>query len=208
MKTVKTPVISARKRPSQARSTRLVDDILKAAVRVLAAEGAHRFTTARVAEEAGVSVGSLYQYFPNKEAILFRLQADEWQDTRGLLERILADATQPPLGRLRQAVHAFFQTEWLEAELRTALDNAAPLYREAPEADEIWQACTRCVTALMKEICPQASLSDRAFASDMVVTVMSAVGEKVSERARSEAEVNAMATATGAMLCAYVKGMK
>ena len=65
--------ISSRKRPKQARSTELVAAILEAAAQVLAKEGAPRFTTARVAERAGVSVGSLYQYFPNKAAILFRL---------------------------------------------------------------------------------------------------------------------------------------
>src|ERR1041384_3839555 len=66
--------ISSRNLPKQARSTDLVAAVLEAAVQVLAKEGAQRFTTARVAEKAGVSVGSLYQYFPNKPAILFRLQ--------------------------------------------------------------------------------------------------------------------------------------
>ena len=68
------PSISTRKQPKQARATDLVAAILEAAVQVLASEGAQRFTTTRVAEKAGVSVGSLYQYFPNKAAILFRLQ--------------------------------------------------------------------------------------------------------------------------------------
>ncbi|MBV9750052.1 MAG: helix-turn-helix transcriptional regulator, partial [Acetobacteraceae bacterium] len=58
--------ISSRKQPQQARSAELVASVLEAAAHVLAKEGAHRFTTARVAERAGVSIGSLYQYFPNK----------------------------------------------------------------------------------------------------------------------------------------------
>ena len=49
------------------------EDILKGSIRVLEKYGAHRFTTIRVAEETGVSVGSLYQYFPNKESLLFAL---------------------------------------------------------------------------------------------------------------------------------------
>ncbi|WAS99597.1 helix-turn-helix domain containing protein [Nannocystis poenicansa] len=60
------PVLSPRKTPQQARSSRLVEAILQAAVRVLERDGAAAFTTVRVAERAGVSVGSLYQYFPNK----------------------------------------------------------------------------------------------------------------------------------------------
>ncbi len=126
------PVVSARKDPRQSRSTRLVADILEAATRVLVREGAHRFTTARVAEAAGVSVGSLYQYFPNKEAILFGLQTNEWQLTMGQLRRILSDQSKPPLDRLRIAVRAFFRSEYDEAEFRSALEEAAPLYREAP----------------------------------------------------------------------------
>src|SRR6201999_3654795 len=96
------PRISSRKQPKQARSAQLVSDILTAAAQVLARDGAHRFTTARVAEKAGVSVGSLYQYFPNKEVILFRLQFDEWQQTTGMIERILTDTSLPPFDRLRK----------------------------------------------------------------------------------------------------------
>src|ERR1700734_3248256 len=129
-----TPRISSRKHPKQARSRQLVADILTAAGRVLARDGARSFTAARVAEEAGVSVGSLYQYFPNKEAILFRLQADEWRQTMSQLERILIDPSPPALRPSRAAVRAFFRSECDEAAFRSAWEEAAPLYREAPEA--------------------------------------------------------------------------
>ena len=105
------PVIASRKLPQQARSTELVAAILEAATQVLAKEGATRFTTARVAEKAGVSVGSVYQYFPNKASILFQLQADEWKRTTGMLKRILEERRTPPLDRLRALVHAFIQSE-------------------------------------------------------------------------------------------------
>src|SRR4051794_37372346 len=103
--------ISARKQPQQARSSDLVAAILEAAVQVLTKQGAQRFTTARVAEKAGVSVGSLYQYFPNKAAILFRLQSDEWGQTTDFLRSFLEDGGRPPLVRLRALVHAFLQSE-------------------------------------------------------------------------------------------------
>src|ERR1700759_3129279 len=93
--------ISSRKQPKQARSTELVASILEAAIHVLAKEGAQRFTSARVAARAGVSVGSLYQYFPNKAAILFRLQSDEWRQTCELMSRILEKQRRAPLVRLR-----------------------------------------------------------------------------------------------------------
>lgn len=59
-----------RKLPSQARSRDLVDAMLTATARVLCEEGADALTTNRIAEVAGVSIGSLYQYFPGKEALL------------------------------------------------------------------------------------------------------------------------------------------
>ena len=71
MPTRRSAPLSSRRQPQQARSSDLVAAILEAALQVLAKEGVHRFTTTRVAERAGVSVGSVYQYFPNKASILF-----------------------------------------------------------------------------------------------------------------------------------------
>jgi len=89
------PEVSSRKQPKQTRSAKLVAAVLGAAAQVLATDGAQRFTTRRVAEKAGVSVGSLHQYFPNKAAILFSLQRT------ALLRSILKDVKRPPLERLR-----------------------------------------------------------------------------------------------------------
>ena len=69
-----------RKTPVQARSAASVDAILKATVQVLLRVGKEKLTTTRVAARAGVSVGTLYQYFPNKSALLraaLKLHAEE-----------------------------------------------------------------------------------------------------------------------------------
>ena len=129
------PNVSARKVPKQARANALIAAVLDAAVQVLRSEGAARFTTARVAERAGVSVGSLYQYFPNKASILFRLQADEWRRTTDLMRGILEDTAAPP-DRVRRLVQTFLRSECEEAQIRLALGDAAPLYRDALEAEE------------------------------------------------------------------------
>jgi AcrR family transcriptional regulator len=162
MQTAKKLLISARKRPLHRRSAQLVEDILEAAIRVLSRGGAQRFTTARVAEAAGVSVGSLYQYFPNKESILFRLQTDEWQRTGELMRAILADLSQAPLDRLRATVQAFFLSEWDEASLRIALGDAAPSYREAPEVRDHRKADLHRWLRFLGEVLPNASLKSVA----------------------------------------------
>jgi AcrR family transcriptional regulator len=198
------PQISSRKQPKQARSAELVAAVLEAAAQVLAKEGAQRFTTARVAEKAGVSIGSLYQYFPNKAAILFRLQSDEWRQTGDLLQGILEDVRKPPSERLRILVHAFIRSECEEAEMRVALNDAAPLYRDAPEARKAKASGRRAVGVFMQEALPKAAPAIRATAGELVATTLAVVGKHFSESRRSAAEIAAYADAMADMLCAYL----
>ena len=132
-------------------------------------------------------MGSLYQYVPNKEAILFRQQTDDWKRTGALLEGILADANRPPLQRVREVVLAFFRSEWEEAALRLALGDAAPAYRDAPEVAEHRNAGKRLTTKFMVQLLPTASVNRRRFAGELLMTVMSS------------------ALAVGDMLCAYLE---
>jgi len=197
------PQISPRKQPKQARSTELVAIILEAAVQVLAKEGAQRFTTARVAKKAGFSVGSLYQYFPNKAAILFRLQSDEWRQTSELMRGILEDVRKPRLERLRAVVHAFIRSECEEAEMRVALNDAAPLYRDAPEA-KARASGNRGVQIFIQEALPEASEATRVLAGDLIATTLSQVGKQFSKSPRTAAEIEAYAEAMADMFCAYL----
>ena len=68
--TIKNPALKARKQPVQARSEQTLTVIFDATVQVLLRHGYAHLTTTRIAERAGVSVGSLYQYFPNKQSLL------------------------------------------------------------------------------------------------------------------------------------------
>jgi len=200
--------ISSRKQPKQARSAELVAAILDAALQVLAKEGAQHFTTTRVADRAGVSVGSLYQYFPNKAAILFRLQSDEWRRTTELLCGILEDVRRPPLERLRALAHAFVRSECDEAEVRVALSDAAPLYRDAPEAQEARASGDLTVRVFMQEALPETSEAARALAGDLITSTLSAVAKHFSETPRTSAEIEAYADAMADMLCAYLAGYR
>ena len=198
------PQISSRKQPKQARSAELVATILEAATQVLANEGAQRFTTARVAERAGVSVGSLYQYFPNKAAILFRLQSDEWQQTSEILRTIVEDVGKTPIERLRALVHAFIRSECEEADMRVALSDAAPLYRDAPEAQDLHASGDAVFQAFVQELLPNATKRTRTLAGDLIGTTLTTVGKEFSERPRTPAEITAYAEAMADMFCAYI----
>jgi len=203
----KSPAISARKRPLQARSARLVEDILEGAARVLSRHGARLFTTVRVAEEAGVSIGSLYQYFPSKEALLFRLQTDEWTETWGVLDEILSDVKLRPLERLRKAVLVFFRSEQQEAALRVALDDAGALFRDAPEAAAFFVVIKTRMHAFFEEALPDVPTAPRAFAAEVVLTSMAALAEKVTAQGLGRAQVDAWAKSSADMYCAYIESL-
>jgi AcrR family transcriptional regulator len=202
------PALSSRKQPRQARSTQMVADILEASIRVLRREGGHRFNTIRVAREAGVSVGSLYQYFPNKEALLFRLQLDEWQATMQLLAGCLGQRHQPPAVRLRHTILEFFRTEAEEADLRRALDDASALYRGSPEARAQEQRALALVEGFFAEALPRRPRADIAFAAQFFVVALAAIAEKVTDRVRDPAALARWADATADLLCAQLEGLQ
>ncbi|MCP3984421.1 MAG: TetR/AcrR family transcriptional regulator [bacterium] len=91
---------SARKRPSQARSQATVDTILDAAAQVFEARGYAAGTTNRIAVRAGVSIGSVYEYFPNKDAIVVALANRELERERQEIMEVLADSPRKSLNAL------------------------------------------------------------------------------------------------------------
>jgi AcrR family transcriptional regulator len=83
---------ASRNEPRQARSLATVNAILEATVRILDEEGLDAATTTRIAEVAGVSVGSLYQYFSHRDGILRALQDREFERAAALLEGVLVES--------------------------------------------------------------------------------------------------------------------
>lgn len=120
--------LKPRKKPTQERSTATVDAIVEAAIRILRRDGWLGLTTTRVAARAGVSVGSLYQYFPNRAAIAAEIVR---RRTRRFLTAVLAadlDGAENFEAVARHAMAVFIAEKRSELALTLALrDNLAAL---------------------------------------------------------------------------------
>ncbi len=99
--------VTKRRIPRQARASETVGTILEAAAQVLEAGGLGVFTTNAVAERAGVSIGTLYQYFADKDAILRALAEHELKATLARVGKAMTEEhSGPPEQRVRAIVHA------------------------------------------------------------------------------------------------------
>ncbi|MCA9490686.1 MAG: TetR/AcrR family transcriptional regulator [Myxococcales bacterium] len=184
-----------RRTPIQTRSTQLVRDVLEAAVRVLEWEGVERFTTTRVAEVAGVSVGSVYQYFADKHAILFQLQLEEWDRTGALMEELLSERALPADERLRRATRAFFRSEREEAPLRRALQAVSTAWEHGPEAHAVRERAEALALRFVAELAPHHR--DPAFAARMLLLTLRSMGLAVSEEPDMDVDRAADAVTVG-----------
>ncbi|MDR3428437.1 TetR/AcrR family transcriptional regulator [Silvimonas sp.] len=115
---------SPRKSPRQARSQVMVETILQATARVLTERGYAGTNTNLVAECAGVSVGSIYQYFPNKDALITALHDRHSNEMVALISNAIAEVysvdLQTAVERIVEAVH---EAHLLEPEMHRALEN-------------------------------------------------------------------------------------
>src|SRR5262245_30563021 len=100
---------SARKPPQQSRSRVTVSTILDATVRILEQEGSDAATTTRIAEVAGVSVGTLYQYFGNRDSILDALQDREFERATEFMLGALAVARGTPQEIARRVMEGLLE---------------------------------------------------------------------------------------------------
>lgn len=124
------PSLTPRKQPRQARSLATVSAIFEATIQVLVSDGPRRLTTTCVAERAGVSVGSMYQYFPHKQALFYAL--NERYLVR-LAERIEATCLAQHGAVLSDMVEALVKTYWVAKTERPEVTRA--LYQSVAELD-------------------------------------------------------------------------
>jgi AcrR family transcriptional regulator len=168
-----------RKTPSQTRALRTVDTLFEAAVRVLASEGEAGFTTNRIAQRAGFSIGTLYQYFPSKEAIVVAMVRRQRERVMRELDATLDRAARGEItaedalrSYLRQLVDAFGrgrQATRILARLGWRLDAPALIVQAMDDGSE------RIRAALLRLNDPSLPVPDDATLYVLSRAVMGAV---------------------------------
>jgi AcrR family transcriptional regulator len=170
-----------RKTPMQTRSGVTVEAIQEATIQVLLEHGRERLTTTRVAERAGVSVGTLYQYYPNKRALLFSVLEQHFSRLADAVERACREQFHQPLEAMVHGVVDGFVDAKME---RTNISLA--LYSIASEVDgEVLVRRIgkrgRSVLAAMLETAPGMCFKNIQFTAMMMFAAMSNTTRAVLE---------------------------
>jgi AcrR family transcriptional regulator len=143
------PELKPRKSPVQARSSASVDAIHQATIQVLLAVGKERLTTTRVAARAGVSVGTLYQYFPNKSSLLQSVLRKHLESVTRAVEEVCASHKGAPLHHMAEALVAeFFRFKLRNVEASRALYFIADDVGGAEIARQLADSSVKAVAAM------------------------------------------------------------
>jgi AcrR family transcriptional regulator len=121
------PLTNPRKHASQERSRATVDALVEATARILVREGFDKASTNRIAEKAGVSVGSLYQYFPSKEALVAAVMERHNHELMQVVRGTLADVASLPMEQaVRKLVAVAIEAHRLDPKLHRVLAEQTP----------------------------------------------------------------------------------
>jgi AcrR family transcriptional regulator len=198
--------LTPRKRPVQARSHFTVDAILIATGRVLLSDGFEAMTTNRVAEVAGVSVGSLYQYFPGKESLvasLFVRQREEQLEafTMKLVERALE-----PLPVIARAIaEAFVEHYAVDPKLYVAVLELADHLGAWRKTLEIDDDAIRLMVDLLDERSDEMGRANPEVAAWMSITMADRVVRDAAIRQPQLLEDGTVTDELTAALLGYLK---
>ncbi|MCC8392506.1 TetR/AcrR family transcriptional regulator [Paraburkholderia sp. MMS20-SJTR3] len=174
--------LTPRKQPRQARATVTLNIIFEATIQVLLAVGPRRLTTTRVAERAGVSVGTLYQYFPHKQALFYGLNQHYLNALAEKIEYTCRTLHGAPIG---QMVEALVTTYW-NAKTERA-DVTRVLYRSVVELDnesliEAFAGRVDPATAEMFASASDATFTDLSIVNLTLLTTIFGTVRSVFER--------------------------
>lgn len=194
-----------RKAPRQARSRATVNTILDAAARVLVERGYAATTTNAVAEVAGVSVGSLYQYFPNKDSLIAALHDRHGRQMTALLDAALlrhrgASLPEALAGVIESAVKA----HQLDADLHRVLEKQVLGLDQFPGDDESVDEIERRLRELLEAYRAEIVVEDLRLATWMLMHAVHALIHAVVLERPSGVSVKAATRETVRMALAYL----
>jgi AcrR family transcriptional regulator len=179
--------LEPRKTPIQTRATVTVGAICEATIKILLSHGADRLTTTRVADRAGVSVGTLYQYYPNKQSLLFAVFEDHLDKVSRAVEAACADACHKPMSEMiRRVVEAFVDVKMQRADISVALYKVAPDVGGPVLVKRTGQRLRKAIEGMLLTA-PDLNLSPDRFTIDMMLSAMSGAMRSALEAGASPA---------------------
>ncbi len=172
------PTSNPRKHPKQKRSFATVQAILQATEKVLIEDGYKKASTNRIARVAGVSIGSLYQYFPNKEALVIALIRRHYQEILDLLTKSASSLWDAPLevavrSYIQVALRAHAKNAGLERVLITEL-----LHLGMDEIDRLDKNVRSVVEAYLRNKLSQSRQKNLDMTVFVLVSAMEAITHK------------------------------
>ena len=170
-RTSKRPSVRPRKKPVQKRSQVTVDAIVEAAARIFVREGYPSATTNRIAELAGVSVGSLYEYFPNKASLLAALLARQVENMMSVMRLRLAEVEGGPLGEIVVTIaRAVIEAHYQNVELNRLLIAGMPRVAHWRHIEQVSFSLAEQIRASLAHlIADPVRLEHAAFTAETVV---------------------------------------
>jgi AcrR family transcriptional regulator len=178
-----------RKKPIQARSTATVDAISEATIQVLLSHGAERLTTTRVAERAGVSVGTLYQYYPNKRSLLFAVLERHMNNVAARVEAACESACHQPLAEMiKEMVEAFVDAKMARADISVALYRVAGDVGGTALVKRVSQRLRKAVGEML-QTAPDVKFPSDNFTVDIMLSAMAGAMRSLLEAGPSPATV-------------------
>jgi len=198
-------VLEPRKRPVQARSTASVDAILEATTQVLLSVGKERLTTTKVASRAGVSVGTLYQYFPNKSALLQGALIRHLDEVTEAIERVCREQRGKTLKEMAAAlINAFLATKMRDVKTSVALYSVSSDVDGAKIAQQM-QLHTNNSVAGMLATTSDTLTKDPQLVASMVQSAMAGVSRRLLESVEPAKQVEALRQELIFFICAYLE---
>ncbi len=166
-----------RRVPTQDRSRARVARIVDAATEVFAEVGFEAATTEAIAERAGTSIGSLYQFFPNKKALFEAIWRRYLDDVRLLFERLLLDAASRATADWRtlmdDAIDAFWEFDQNNLAFRAVMMNVQRSGAFLAEGDALNRAMAERTAPIIGVLAPKLPASRRVLVATMVVETLS-----------------------------------